>query len=42
VEWKLAGETEVLGENLPHYRFVHHKPHMTWFGVEPGPRYGTV
>jgi hypothetical protein len=27
VEW-LAGETEVLGENLPQYRFVHHKPHM--------------
>jgi hypothetical protein len=27
VEW-LAGETEVLGENLPQWRFVQHKPHM--------------
>jgi hypothetical protein len=35
VEW-LAGETEVLGENLPQYRFVHHKPHML-AGREPGP-----
>jgi hypothetical protein len=24
----LAGETEVLGENLPQCRFVNHKPHM--------------
>jgi hypothetical protein len=34
-EW-LAGETEVLGENLPQYRFVHDKPHMLP-GREPGP-----
>jgi hypothetical protein len=35
VEW-LAGETEVLGENLPQFRFVHHKPHMMPVR-EPGP-----
>jgi hypothetical protein len=28
VELWLAGETEVLGENLPQCRFVHHKPNM--------------
>jgi hypothetical protein len=32
----LAGETEVLGENLPQVRFVHHKPHMLP-GREPVP-----
>jgi hypothetical protein len=35
VEW-LAGETEVLGVNLPQCSFVHHKPHMLP-GREPGP-----
>jgi hypothetical protein len=33
----LAGETEVLGENLPQRHFVHHKPHVTRSGLEPGP-----
>jgi hypothetical protein len=29
VEWRLAGETEVLGENLPQRHLVYHKSHMT-------------
>jgi hypothetical protein len=32
VEWRLAGETEVLGENLPQDHFVHQNP--TW--PDPG------
>jgi hypothetical protein len=35
VEW-LAGETDVLGENLLQCRFVHHEPHMLP-RREPGP-----
>jgi hypothetical protein len=35
VEW-LEEETEVLRKNLPNCRFVHHKSHMTWPGLESG------
>jgi hypothetical protein len=35
VEW-LAGEIEVLWDNLIQYRFVHHKPHILP-RREPGP-----
>jgi hypothetical protein len=36
----LAGETEILGENLLQCRFVHHKSHMSWTGLESGLRHG--
>jgi hypothetical protein len=37
VEWRLAGETEVLWENLPQRHSIHHKSHFTRPGLEPGP-----
>jgi hypothetical protein len=42
VERRLAGETEVLGENLPQRHFVHQKSNLARPGFEPGlPRWET-
>jgi hypothetical protein len=37
LEERLTGKTEVLGENLPQRRFLHHKSHMTTPRVERRP-----
>jgi hypothetical protein len=34
IKLELAGETEVLGENLLLFRFVYHKYHMIWPRLE--------
>jgi hypothetical protein len=36
VEWWLAGETEVPGENLSQCLFVNNKSHMNWPGANRG------
>jgi hypothetical protein len=37
MEWELAAETEVLGENLPPMSLVHHKSHVIWPGLDGKP-----
>jgi hypothetical protein len=36
VEWELAGETAVLGENLPQFKFFKYKSHMIWPCIKHG------
>jgi hypothetical protein len=49
MDWELVGETEVLGENLPQFRFSHHKSHMgsnlgrrSWKAATDRLSYGTA
>jgi hypothetical protein len=34
---RIGRGTEVFVGNPPQCHFVHHKSHMTWHGLEPGP-----
>jgi hypothetical protein len=34
------GNRSARRKNVPQCNFAHHKPHMTWPGLEPGPRGG--
>jgi hypothetical protein len=36
VEYKLAGENEVLAYKLSHFHFLHYKFIMTRYEIEPG------
>jgi hypothetical protein len=40
VEWRLAGDTEVFGENPPQRHFAHHKSTWPDLGSNPGRRDG--
>jgi hypothetical protein len=36
-EMRTGRGTEVFGENLLQFYFIHHKSHMSWPGIEHGP-----
>jgi hypothetical protein len=38
VEWELARETQVFGENPTQCHFIRHKSHVTWPRIEPEPQ----
>jgi hypothetical protein len=37
VVWNWQGKTEYSGKTMSQCYFVHHKSHMDWPGIEPGP-----
>jgi hypothetical protein len=37
VEWNGQGKADNSEKNLSQCHFIHHKPHMDWPGIEPGP-----
>jgi hypothetical protein len=36
MEYELAGEIELLGDNQPQCQFFHRKSHLSWSGIELG------
>jgi hypothetical protein len=36
MDWELAGETQVVRENILQCQFFQHKSHMTWPEIETG------
>jgi hypothetical protein len=37
-EMRIGGRNRSTRKNPPRFHFVHHKPQITWPGIDPGPQ----